>query len=277
MNNSDERIQQGNYSRAQAETDASIASLSILLNLFMPIPEQIKRLWEAEKDITSQTDALFGDMDGGVKTETVNTGALVTLQRENIRKTQKTVDSITEHLHQAKNPQLQSHQDLDQSSQKGIQSQVGLLKQVEDLLRQAKTHQEKAADYLAKHEKKPAIQAELMAVNKLKGALDAFQQDQQQKQQDKQDEQKKDPQSGKNPNNQSQNRNQNSAGQQNQHPSQSKARSDATRAPEKKLTPKEALQELYRLRKEADTEKRRRERSNGKQALPGRAPIEKDW
>lgn len=277
MRNSDVQIQQGNYSQAQADTDVSIASLSILLNLFMPLPERIKMIWEKEKDIVSQTKTLSGTMDSIVKTSPTDLEALVTTQRENIERTQQTVDSIAQQLQQAKISQNQKHQGRDQAINKELQPQIDLLSQVGDLLQQAKTHQDDAVDHLTRRDAEPALQSEIAAVGKLKEALDVFQQDQKQNKQQQQQNNQSPQDSQKNP---SQNQNQdqqNRSKQPNQDSAQSKTQSETTPNQEKKLTSKEALQELFRLRKEADAEKRRREKAIGKQVVPGRTPIEKDW
>jgi len=266
MNNSDEQIERGNYHQAQNGTETSIESLSILLDLFMPLTERIKVIWEKEKEIVSQTERLPTDTARLGKETLPEIEKLITTQHENIDSTQRAVDSIVQHLKQGSNTNNQT----DQNRQ---QSQKELMDRVENLLRQAKTHQSVASDFLVGHEMKPALQAEIKAEKKLKEALDAFQNQQQKNRQQQQNEQsqqngnKKQPQ-GKTPKD---------SQESNRNPGKSTEKPGTTSKSEKKLSPQEALKELYRLRKEADAEKKRREKAAGMQAIPGRVPIEKDW
>jgi hypothetical protein len=255
-----------NYHQAQNGTQTSIESLSILLNLFMPLTERIKVIWEKEKEIVSQT-AKLPTGASRLGTEILSgIDKLMTMQHENIDKTQKAMDSIVQHLKQGSNTNTQTRQHR-QPSQKELLDRVGTL------LKQAKRHQTAASEFLAGHEMKPALQSEIKAEKALKEALDAFQNQQQKKRQ-----QQKNKQSQQNGNKkQSQEKTPQDSKESNQNPGKSTEKPAATSKSEKKLSPQEALKELYRLRKEADAEKKRREKAAGMQAIPGRVPIEKDW
>ncbi len=273
MNSSDEQIEQGNYNKAQDGTEISISSLSILLDLFMPLTERIKVTWEKEKEIVSRTkehSSLTIRLEKRVLPEIEK---LIAAQQENINRTQKAVDSIAQQLRQGNDAHNQSNQNR-QQSEKGLQSQKALLEKIERILNQAKINQVAAVDFLAKHEIKSALQSEIIAQKKLKEALDALQNDQnspqQQNNQSQQNSNEKQSQNGKQ-------QKQKDSQWQNQRQSGSKAKSGTTADSQKKMSPKEALKELYRLRKETNAEKKQREKAAGRQAIPGRAPIEKDW
>jgi len=269
MNSSNEQIEQGNYDRAQDGTDTSIDSLSILLDLFMPLTERIKRIWEKEKEIVAQTDGLSKESARGLKANSAIIKKLVTAQQENIVWTRKAEDAIAQQLKRGSD----SHTQNNQSRQP---SQIDLLNRVGGLLKQAETHQGAAVDSLGGHEIKTALQSALMAEKKLKEALDAFQNHQQKNNQQQQNKQPSQNGSEKQSQKQKQD-SQKDSREPNQNPGKSEAKSGGTPGSEKKMTPREALKELSRLRKEADAEKRRREKVGGKQTVPGRAPIEKDW
>ncbi|MBT3225606.1 MAG: hypothetical protein HOC09_11095 [Deltaproteobacteria bacterium] len=278
MNSSDEQIEQGNYDQAQDGTETSIDSLSILLDLFMPLTERIKLIWEKEKEIVTQTEGLSKETVRVGKAPSAKIENLVTAQQENMGRTQKAEDAIVQQLKGNPDSQNLNNGSRQPSPQGGDQSQIDLLNRVGGLLKEAKVHQGAAVDFLSGDELKTALQSEIMAEKKLKEALDAFQNQQQQNNRQQQQQQKQPSQNGDE--NRPQDRKQGSqkdSQEPNQDPGRPEAKSDTTPNSEKKLTPKEALKELYRLRKEADAEKKRREKASGKQAVPGRAPIEKDW
>ncbi len=276
MNLSDEQIEKGNYNQAQDGTEISISSLSILLDLFMPLTERIKLIWENEKEIVSQTKGYTKETTHSEKGILPEIKKLITAQQENIGGTQKAVDTVAQQLKQGNDTPNQSNQNGQQSNQKAVQSQKALLDRVGKLLKQAKTDQVAAVDLLAGHEIKSALQSEIIAEKKLKEALEAIQNHQKQNSQQQRNNQSK--QSSKEKQSQSRNQQKQKDSQEpNQNQVKPKAEAGAAAKSQKKMSPQEALKELYRLRKDTDAEKKRREKAVGKQAVPGRVPIEKDW
>ena len=276
MNSSGEQIEQGNYNQAQDGTDISISSLSILLDLFMPLTERIKVIWKKEKEIVTQTKGHSKEKIRSEEKIQPEIEKLITSQKENIAGTQKALDAIAQQLKQDNTANNRTNQNEQQSDQKALQSQKALLDKVGKLLKEAKTDQIDAVDFLAGHEIKSALQSEIMAEKKLKEALDAFQKHQKQNSQQQQNNQAQQNSHQKQSQNKDQQKQKNSR-EQNQNQGRSNGKPNPSSNSQKKMSPKEALKELYRLRKETDAEKKRREKAAGRQAVLGRAPVEKDW
>ncbi len=273
MSSSREQIEQGNYLAAQSVKEDSIKTLSILLDLFLPLPERIKELLDKEQKILSQTETFFRNGNDNAETKLI-----IESQKSNRDNTQKTANSIQRQVRDAEKSATSSNKPTDAVSHKGQRAVTDLLKRVGKLLAQSVHQQDSAAGYLNERKFELALKSVKMAAENLKKALDALKQDQQKS--NKQEQQDKGQQQAGDQSTQNKDKNRSGDGEQNDSSvSQKENQSTASSSydPEKKLTAKEALKELNRLQKEAEAEKRRRERALGRQAVPGRVPIEKDW
>ncbi len=274
MQFSREQIEQGNYEAAQSGKAESIEALTLLLDLFLPLTERIKQLWEEERRIISGSEAVVsnGVQDSKAAASAIN--HLSESQHLNDEKTRKAVSIIQQQLvaFRKKGVSGKSRQ-KDVSEQKNGLSQEQVLEKVGGYLKQSASYQDEAVRHLNDLHPNLALKPEIKAAEKLKEALDLFQKSQQSKSPQKQPSGEQSP--GEKKENQSQGEGQQKDGDSSQPSDQE---SDPTaKVPEKKLTPRQALKELYRIQKEAEAEKRKRERALGKQAIPGRSPIEKDW
>ena len=274
MQSSREQIEKGNYGAAQSDKAESIEALTLLLDLFLPLTERIKQLWEEERRIISGSEAAASNGVHDSKAAASAINQLSESQRLNSEKTRKAVSIIQQQLvsFRKKGDNGNSRQE-DVSEQKDGLSKEQVLEKAGGYLEQSVSYQDEAVRHLNDLHPKSALKPEAKAAEKLKEALDLFQKSQQSKSPQKQP-------SGEQPPGEKKKKQQQGEGQQKDGDSsqQSDRESDPTaKVPEKKLTPREALKELYRMQKEAESEKRKRERAIGKQAVPGRSPIEKDW
>jgi hypothetical protein len=274
MQSSREQIEQGNYEAAQSGKAESIEALTFLLDLFLPLTERIKQLWEEERRIISGSEAAVGNDVHDSKSAASAISHLSESQRLNSEKTRKAVSIIQQQLVAFRKKEVGGKgRQEDVSEQKNGLSQEQVLEKAGGYLEQSVIHQDEAVRHLNDLNPKSALKPEFKAAEKLKEALDLFQKSQQSKSPQKKPSGEQPP--GEKKENQPQGEGQQKDGAPSQQPDRE---SDPTvKVPEKKLTPRQALKELYRVQKEAEAEKRKRERALGKQTVPGRSPIEKDW
>jgi len=284
MEESRESLEKGDYRAAQLEKRNTIEALDRLLEMFLPLPDLIQRLWRNQQAIADQTRQLDPGRQDDPE-ERVVRDQLSDRQAVNLQKTRAAVLAVQDSLQKA-SEQRRERPDLKAAEPKNpVQPPVELLQTVQQLLRQAGAHQAAAVQQLRDQRLKEALTSEQRAAEKLEEAFKALQQE-------PQDQPQRDGQQQTSP--QQQNSSQQNQQAQNQRNSQEKAGGSdpdgsggspsmeqqdgsAEAGPENSLTPEEALLELKRLQKEAEAEKRRRERALGSLPAPGRVPIEKDW
>lgn len=267
------QIEQGNYKAANAGKADLIRDLSTLVDLFLPLPEKIKQLLDDQMQIIAQTRSISETTEPSQNLKAEILGPIQKKQRSNLEKTEAIAKLIRSERRRA-----QSKKEAEDLAQ-----QRTILTAVEGHLRQSKKSQQTAVADLNRQELASALAAEIKAGESLKKALEAFQQ--QQSQQSRQpSEGREDAGDG-----QRQKRQQDAEGSADRQPqqngqqtstdesvSESPSAGDAT-PPRKEMTAREALEELYRLQKQAEAEKQKREKAMGAETAPGRAPVEKDW
>lgn len=281
MRGSRKKIEQGSFREAKVANRDSVETLDALLEIFLPLPDRIRRLWTAEQKIAEQTRQL-GKVEDDKADRVPRRNQIAALQAGTFQKTQSTVRRVQGQLKGMKQ----------KPGQKGdphaIRSQADLLKKVKQLLEQSAGLQAEAVEQLGKNKLQTAVSREDQAAAKLEEALKAFQNQQQHQQQQKKKQQKAGQQrSGSQQKNrqqegrqaQNQQKKGNPSGQDQPASSQNRSQqgAQAEPRPERSLTPRQALKELKRLQKEAEADKRRREKALGSVSAPGRVPTEKDW
>jgi hypothetical protein len=247
-------IGQEQYEQAEQSTDQILGELDQLIEAFMPLDERIQLLITQEQQIIDQTLQTIEDKpspDNAAKTKKYQDDLLHN-QIVNREKTAQTSQLVEREL------------DKGPSANDNGGSAENRLEEVTQLLKGSVSDQSNAIASLEVSGYQKALSDEQAAIEKLKAALEKLRQ---QKQSDQQDS------GGKNKEQQQQ---QNSQKQQAPDQQSGQDKKPGETDP-KKLTSKEALTELLRLRKKANDEIKRREKEFGEIQIDGRIPVEKDW
>lgn len=256
-----ELIEKEQYGKAERSTAQIIDELDRLIEAVMPLDERIAMLLNREREIVEQTRQL-GNQSAGSGSKKTGSGPdddLIHKQILNREKTEQTFRLVERELNQ------KSEFPVPTDERSNSQNPSSQLDEVSGLVKAAASDQTNAIADLELSRHQLAIQDEEAAVEKLESALTKLRQQKPGKQnvrQNKSDSRKQQSQDNQ--------QDQSTVPQQQQVKKQGDADS-------KKLTPREALKELLKLRKQAADEKKRREKEYGGTMLEGRVPVEKDW
>ncbi|MCP4754029.1 MAG: hypothetical protein GY866_24355 [Proteobacteria bacterium] len=260
------QIDKGNYGEAEKLTNRVLGNLNILVEVFIPLQERIRKLLKNERDILDNTHRLQNRPHQDVANTGRDQQNLIDHQIRNRDETEKTVQ-ITEQQRQSLT-EKNDPSGRNQTKTPANEGQVELLKRIQELLKDARTHQDSAVEFLDESRFEEAVKVEKQSIEKLEEALKEFQGTQNEKKQS----QKQDKQSQKQ-DGQSQNRK--NPPQDGREQAERKKPSDSSK--KEQMTPQAALKELSRLRKKANDEKKRREKKYGKISTHDSIPVEKDW
>lgn len=243
-----QNIKSENFHLAKESSVEILKNLMILEEIFMPVKKRIEKILQIEQSILRRT---FNEE----KKQTSNPiqNQLSFDQSNNSKKTQICIEILQQQL--KSNPKEPT---VSQKSNVEKEKQLKTVEEIQGLLKKAKVSQDNALNNLQSTAYKQAINDEKRAIEYLEKALKLFNKK-------KKGQQKK--------NNQNQSSNKQKSDQKKSNPQNKESKSSQ----QKKMTPKEALKQLSKLRKEANDEKKRREKKYGKVAIPQSVPVEKDW
>ncbi len=266
ISDSNTQIEKGDYFQAEESINRIIAGLDVLIEVFMPLQERIKKLLESEKNILDKTDRIkHQDKNRYSKELKQNQQDLVMDQIKNREQTGKAVKLTKQQIDSAG----KKDQKIKQGGAENKKELIKTLKEIRILLENAKKLQTGAVSFLEDFQYKSAISEEKRAIDKLKEALKKLNKQTQQQAKNSQ------------PDNKKQNKSENQNSKQKESPqkqSQNQEKRDSSKkAAKKKISSKEALKELSKLRKKAEDEKKRRRKKYGEASITGQIPVEKDW
>lgn len=276
---SDRFLREENFEQAGVLTEQGMEKLKMLIEVFMPIHERIKKLLETEREILTGTEGLALLLsDGDIHEIPEQKRPVLFAQKDNVDAARKTLQLLEKHLQSMAMAPDQQQQQAAGGKKEEQQKQLRMLEDVQALVTEALSAEEAATDQIGNELFDDAILSEKEAIEKLEEALKKFQQDSKQNQQknQQQNQQNQDQQNQKQQKDQKQNQQQN---QQNQNQQQDSKNNEqqAQKKKEKKLSPKEALKELNKLRQKADKERKLREKKYGVIQGPQTVPVDKDW
>lgn len=265
MIQSEGHIENGEFQAAVPGVERVIEGLEILEEAFMPLGERIIELKSKEESILAETKDIEKKRKDG------NSAALNDVIRSQIgnrEKTEKASKLVTNQLE--KTNQVGSGSTNQPSASNKNETEI--LTEVQKLLDQSASFQTAAIAHLENAEFKGAIENESFALEKLNEALEKMRQNSQSgSQQNQQNQQNSSEQKESEPQNTDSNT-QDSNNQ--QQPGKQEKNGESN---EQKMSADEALKQLLKLRKQAEDEKKRREKKYGIQQFDGQIPVEKDW
>jgi hypothetical protein len=246
------------YSAAQESSASLLKGLEELIEIFIPLPDRIKKLLVAEQKISNKINSVKTEKPPLHTQAKEDTLTIMEAQNLNLIATEKTVQLISQ--------QLNSHtQDKNGDQKVDEQELKKLLIEVRGLILKAGGVEKEALNSLQKKEFLQAQPKVAMANKLFEEALNKFQ--------------KKNQQGQKNgsQNQQDKNNSQKQAKKNGQAKRQQKIK-DETQSPSKqKMSPREALKELAKIQNRASKELKKREKRYGKLKLPVQIQVEKDW
>jgi len=251
MTKGSQSILSEDFPQAKETSLEILTNLILLQEVFMPLKERIEKVLHTEQSILRKTIN-----EAKKQTSNIDQNELILEQSDNSKKTQICIEILKQQIQTNSNPpavsQKQKNDDV------GREKQLNKFKKIKDLIQEATLSQDNAVNNLNDIKYKKAIIDEKQAIEYLEKALKLF------------NKTKKD-QKNKNSQNKTEQKQQNKQSKSNQQQKEPNA------SQKKKMTPKEALKQLSKLRKEANDEKKRREKKYGKMATPQSIPVEKDW
>lgn len=272
LQQSTEEIVKENYQGAIGSAQNALQGLDVLIDAVMPLNRRIEKLLRDEKEILAATrQKQAGFTSDGKSREAAELDDLIFDQIRNREASEKAAKIAARQRNAVQAPDSDPTADGMAESLK----QKEVLQEIESLLSESAEFQTQAIASLEKRDPARAIPQEEQAVEKLEKALEKFQGDSrnQQQEQDQRDGHQQ----------QNQNR-QATASKQNPEKnggesSDRQAEKDEGTSTEdaRKMSPKDAIRQLLRLQKQAEDEKRARERKYGIQDPERKMKVEKDW
>ncbi|MDH5561621.1 MAG: hypothetical protein OEY59_12300 [Deltaproteobacteria bacterium] len=282
MQKNSRSIKEGNYKKAREETSGVLNDLAYLNEIFMPLKDRIEQLFKDENLLLLKTRAKESPRSSKADKE-----SLADLQGKNISKTKQAID-----LTEATLKNLKKNKPTNQDEANKLQPQIKLREELFPLLKQSLRFQNQAQNQLKINRFQKAVPKEMAAIEKLREALELFdqkqQEDQGQNSQDQSQQNQAHNQPSKDPSDQkqksspeenksSEDQPQQEKKQQNQNQSAGKDSKEEADDLNNSMTAKEALTEIYRIQKENENIMKMREKQFGELRVPGRIPVEKDW
>lgn len=271
LQQSTEEIVKENYQGAIASAHSALQGLDILIDAVMPLHRRIEKLLRDEKEILANTRQKHeGVMPDKKSREQADLDDLILDQIRNREESEKAAKLAARQRNAVPPSDSDPTADGADSSK-----QRDLLQEIQSLLTESAEFQTQAIAALEQNDLEKAIPEEKHAIEKLEKALEKFQgesQKQQQKQDQRDGRQQQQNQMAKDSRDKPE--------ENGKEPSDAQAKKDESNpSPEdnRKMSPKDAIRQLLKLQKQAENEKRARERKYGVQDLEREMRVEKDW
>jgi hypothetical protein len=268
MLQSNKQLEMGAFHKAREYTDSVLEDLDRLIEATVPLRERIAQLLEKEEAVLLQTGQLIAEQPDF-------SGSTVKSRIDDLIRDQIQIRKQTETASNLVSRQLIAN--MSGQSNTGVEAKPpsDALKAVKSFIDQSASFQTSAISSLEDHSLASAKKKEASASESLKKALEKLQQN---AQAGSEHQNQTDSQSGHQTNNQqSSDKQQQSSSQQASKQEQDNTKAQAMENDKAKMSPREALKELQRIRKQAKDEKASRAEQFGAPIAGQQLPVDKDW